>query len=215
MKTTTKLMLAATVAISGISAATTANAATVIFNPGVFGTPAGYTLYADFNDTASQNIVTGNGNFGFTTGTTEGQSVALPGNTTPYLAVYGGGVANVAFNTDVRSFSFDYSTVDTYNTLTINYADGGFENVTGSDILAGGLPTGSVSGSFIINGDGRLISGLSLATSSNSFEVDNLSVSQAIAAVPETATWGMMILGFGMIGAAARSRKVKTNVKFA
>jgi hypothetical protein len=35
------------------------------------------------------------------------------------------------------------------------------------------------------------------------------------AAVPETATWGMMILGFGMIGAAARSRKVKTAVKFA
>jgi hypothetical protein len=35
------------------------------------------------------------------------------------------------------------------------------------------------------------------------------------AAVPETATWGMMILGFGMIGAAARSRKVKTSVKFA
>ena len=34
-------------------------------------------------------------------------------------------------------------------------------------------------------------------------------------AVPETATWGMMILGFGMIGAAARSRKVKTSVKFA
>jgi hypothetical protein len=37
----------------------------------------------------------------------------------------------------------------------------------------------------------------------------------AVAAVPETATWGMMILGFGMIGAASRSRKVKTNVNFA
>jgi hypothetical protein len=37
----------------------------------------------------------------------------------------------------------------------------------------------------------------------------------AAAAVPEPATWGMMILGFGMIGAAARSRKVKTTVKFA
>ena len=36
-----------------------------------------------------------------------------------------------------------------------------------------------------------------------------------VTAVPEPATWGMMILGFGMIGAAARSRKVKTSVKFA
>ncbi|QQV78733.1 PEP-CTERM sorting domain-containing protein [Sphingomonas aliaeris] len=35
------------------------------------------------------------------------------------------------------------------------------------------------------------------------------------AAVPEPATWGLMVLGFGMIGAAARGRKVKTNVKFA
>ncbi len=34
-------------------------------------------------------------------------------------------------------------------------------------------------------------------------------------AVPEPATWGMMIVGFGMIGAASRSRKVKTTVSFA
>ncbi|KQS04445.1 hypothetical protein ASG11_09440 [Sphingomonas sp. Leaf357] len=37
----------------------------------------------------------------------------------------------------------------------------------------------------------------------------------SVAAVPETATWGMMILGFGMIGAAVRSRKVKTSVSYA
>jgi hypothetical protein len=40
-------------------------------------------------------------------------------------------------------------------------------------------------------------------------------LTQVGAAVPEPATWGMMILGFGMIGAASRSRKVKTSVKFA
>lgn len=38
---------------------------------------------------------------------------------------------------------------------------------------------------------------------------------QPVAAVPEPATWGMMILGFGMIGGAARSRKTKTTVSFA
>nr|WP_295671310.1 PEPxxWA-CTERM sorting domain-containing protein [Sphingomonas sp.] len=37
----------------------------------------------------------------------------------------------------------------------------------------------------------------------------------AVAAVPEPATWSLMVLGFGMIGAAARSRKVKTTVSFA
>ena len=37
----------------------------------------------------------------------------------------------------------------------------------------------------------------------------------AAGAVPETATWGMMIAGFGMIGAAARRRKTVTKVSFA
>ncbi|KQS04966.1 hypothetical protein ASG11_12480 [Sphingomonas sp. Leaf357] len=42
-----------------------------------------------------------------------------------------------------------------------------------------------------------------------------LTVAAVGGAVPEPATWGMMILGFGMIGAAARKRSVKTTVKFA
>ena len=36
-----------------------------------------------------------------------------------------------------------------------------------------------------------------------------------IAAVPEPATWGMMLLGFGAIGGAARYRRRKRNVVFA
>ena len=34
-------------------------------------------------------------------------------------------------------------------------------------------------------------------------------------AVPEPATWGLMILGFGMAGGAIRSRRARTNVSFA
>lgn len=39
----------------------------------------------------------------------------------------------------------------------------------------------------------------------------------AVAPVPEPATWGMMILGFGVVGASMRRRKsnVRTNVSFA
>ena len=39
--------------------------------------------------------------------------------------------------------------------------------------------------------------------------------SSAVAAVPETATWGMMILGFGVIGGAMRQRRRATTVRFA
>ena len=188
-------------------AAGTANAATVIFNPDVFGAPTGYTLFDDFNDATGQSLVSGSKYF-FPTGNVPGQAASLPGNDTPYLVVRGGGVANVSFGSDVRSFSFDYSTVDTYNTLTINYADGGSEKVTGGQILTSGKGSGSVSGSFIINGDGRLISGLALATSSNSFEVDNLAISDTLAAVPEPATWALMIVGFGMVGTGMRRRSM-------
>jgi len=38
---------------------------------------------------------------------------------------------------------------------------------------------------------------------------------EAVAAVPETVTWAMMLAGFGMIGfAARRSQSVKTTVRF-
>lgn len=49
----------------------------------------------------------------------------------------------------------------------------------------------------------------------NAQALTSFTITPAAAAVPETATWGMMILGFGMIGAASRSRKVKTTVAFA
>jgi len=47
--------------------------------------------------------------------------------------------------------------------------------------------------------------------------VDNLTIARtpAAGAVPETATWGMMILGFGMMGASARYRRRSTKTSFA
>ena len=45
--------------------------------------------------------------------------------------------------------------------------------------------------------------------------IDGVSFTGAAGAVPEPATWGLMVLGFGMIGAAARSRKVKPTGSFA
>jgi hypothetical protein len=42
-----------------------------------------------------------------------------------------------------------------------------------------------------------------------------ITATTAIPAVPETATWGMMIAGFGMMGAAMRTRRRSTKVSFA
>ena len=61
-------------------------------------------------------------------------------------------------------------------------------------------------GSFIINGAGTLIDGLTLASTEDSFEVDNLSTRASLAAVPEPAAWAFMVLGFGMIGPGMRRK---------
>lgn len=54
------------------------------------------------------------------------------------------------------------------------------------------------------------------ANSAQLFGIDNLTFTSNVAgAVPETATWGMMIAGFGMMGAALRTRRRSTNVTFA
>ena len=54
-------------------------------------------------------------------------------------------------------------------------------------------------------------------TADFAFDVLNVGVATGpgAGAVPESATWGMMIAGFGMMGAALRSRRRSTKVSFA
>lgn len=177
-----------------------AQAATIVYNPGTFGAPNGFTLINTFDTAADQAAVSGSG-FIFQTGS-NGQGAALPGNNTPYLSVLGNGAATINFSQVVRSLAFDFSTLDTYNMLTVNFSTGPSDMVSGDDFLAAGAPNGATSGSFRVNGDGRLITSITLGSTSNSFEVDNLSIS----AVPEASTWAMMIVGFGLVGSAMRRR---------
>lgn len=69
-----------------------------------------------------------------------------------------------------------------------------------------GLPIGA--GTYTVTFTGTRVG-------SNGTFGGNLSFNSVTAAVPETATWGMMILGMGMVGASLRRRSAKTTVKFA
>ena len=76
---------------------------------------------------------------------------------------------------------------------------------------------------YICNGVGVSVSGLDLAAfdaigwninfdvlaDNNAYNVSTTQIYQSFsAAVPEPATWAMMILGFGLMGTVARRRRV-------
>lgn len=140
------------------------------------------------------------------------------GTTGNYLSVLGGGAENVSFAAPLSSFSFFWGSIDTYNTITIDTTSGS-QTINGTDIAtmfasAGIQATGCQTQTncnryFTFTGNGDLITGFSMSSSSNSFEITNIS------AVPETATWAMMVLGFFGLGFVAYRRKPSGRLRFA
>lgn len=195
--------------LAGTTAATSAQAAIDIKFDGGLATPApGYTIVDTF-DTADG--LTGT-NFQIKVPPADGNG-APPANSipsgTPYLSVLAGGSATYTFAAPVSSFQFDWGSIDTYNTLTINGTSqaivvpgSNFINPANGDQIAAGT-----NGRFTVTGTaGELFTSVTFSSTGNSFEVDNLAVG---APVPEPATWALMMLGFGGMGAALR-RKPRT-----
>lgn len=144
----------------------------------------------------------------------QGNAAALPGNATSQIAVLGGGSALLAVNRLVSGFSFDWGSVDRYNTLNIFTSSGNY-TFTGNDLppANGNQSSFGTNFRFMAQFDSpTVLQSLGFQSSSNSFEFDNVS----IAAVPEPATWAFMIFGFGAIGGAIRrQRKAKAKVSYA
>lgn len=200
------------VAIAVGLTASAANAATTMsFSVGGASPSGGFTVVDPF--TTLLGLVT--------TGTVQiktppsDSSGAPPANSSPagtsYLSVLTGGFATYTFASPVTGFQFDWGSVDTYNTLTMT---GSFGTMT---VIPGTTPNPSFpstngnqgftgSGLFTALGNGDTFTSITFGSSANSFEVDNLATTSA---VPETATWAMMLAGFGIIGFGLR-RRTKT-----
>lgn len=116
--------------------------------------------------------------------------------------------AILTFTAPVSYLSFLWGSPDTYNALTITTNLGAIVNFT-----AGGM------GFPVTNGDqsfsqyvqfsgtgGHLISSATFnnVPTTDAFETANFAVT---AAVPEPATWAMMLIGFGAVGATMRRRR--------
>lgn len=104
--------------------------------------------------------------------------------------------------------SFVWGSVDQYNTISfLDTAGNVLKSFTGAAVApADGDrtdPNNNPVVTFHFSGtDAARVAKLQLSSTSNAFEIDNIRV----VGVPEPTTWGMMILGFGMIGGVMRRR---------
>jgi hypothetical protein len=202
-----KVLLAAAFAATSIVIAAPASAAVVFsFTDGPAHSPTpGYTVVDDF--TTSAGLVGSNFQIKVPPADSSG---APPANSSPagtsYLSVLGGGSATYGFAGPVTSFQFDWGSLDTYNTLSFVSSAGVTTVIPGTTFTNpanGDQHAPGTNGLFTVAGTaGETFSSVTFASSQNSFEVDNLAV-----AVPEPATWAMMILGLGGIGAMLRRRR--------
>ncbi|HEX7945974.1 MAG TPA: PEPxxWA-CTERM sorting domain-containing protein [Phenylobacterium sp.] len=202
-------VLAAGLAVAAVAvAASPASALTFSFDPGAASPDNGFTVINDFVDATG---ITGS-NFKIKTPPSDSEG-AFPANSVPsgssYLSVLGGGFANISFGGAFSAFQFDWGSIDSYNTLTIHGSNGDRVVVPGTmdfpNAANGNQFAPGTNGLFKVVGDvGETFTGITLASGQNSFEIDRVAVSGA---VPEPATWAMMILGFGAAGSLLRRRR--------
>jgi len=151
-------------------------------------------------------------------GTMVGKYAAPAGDGTAYLAAgdqTGGGSLDLSFadllgSQGVQQFSLYWGSIDKMNTLQLLDRTGNvFFTLTGADLPpATGGQTSALTNrrvTFTLTGADRNLGGLRLSATKPAFEIDTLALA-TLSAVPEPATWAMMILGLAGMGAALRSR---------
>jgi len=196
-------------AVAALTIAVPASAAiNFSFDPGAPSPSAGFTVIDTFGNLGGVTVNAGQVLIKNPPSDPQG---APPANSSPagtsYLSVLGGGSATINFGPLVKAFQFDWGSIDSYNTLTITSNQGSFVVSPGGNFpndANGNQFLPDTNGLFTVTrtGSDRFTS-ITLTSSQNSFEIDNLAVSY----VPEPATWAMLIAGFGLVGMAARRRR--------
>lgn len=173
------------------------------------GPSPGQTIKVSF-DTGVAPGYSASGDFGIVSGTS-GAAAEPANDLTRYFYVssaLGSGIATLA-TPNLKYISFYWGSIDTYNTVELLGAGGAtLLSVPGSWLPASNgnqfLPSTNQRIRFAA-GPGEDITGLRFISTGIAFEVDDIA-----GAVPEPASWALMIAGFGMIGAAARRRTKST-----
>lgn len=213
-----RLMKAFLIGGAAVMSATSANAGVSIsFANGTGGLTAGETSFASFDSgPSSYGGVTGSLYSILTGSSSAGADPAVGTMGDPYLSVLGGGFASFTF-AGLTQLGFDYGSADAYNTFQLFFSDGTNQTLTGTDIISAAADgdqsaprtNGRVTFTAAAN---QLITGLRLSSTTNSLETDNYGI---ISAVPEPATWALMIFGIAGIGGAMRRRRSLAKVQYA
>jgi hypothetical protein len=125
-----------------------------------------------------------------------------------YETVLNGGSATLTSDKGLKKFSFYMGSPDDYNHVKFTFTgvSGNTTTLDGTQIW-GGSPAGNGDQSFgttvIYTFGPEAVKKITFTSTGNSFEFDKL----AGVAVPEPATWAMMIAGFGLAGATLRGRR--------
>lgn len=189
-----------------ITAAIIASGLSSVANAAVIGTysnsqPGGAIDYA-FDDLSGNADLTISGG-SIKSGSTPGTAVAPAGSIGSYFSVdprTSPGI--ITFATGVSSLSFLWGSPDVYNSLLVTLTDATSTPIAPFRITGFNSDTRWLT---IAADPGQVIKSLTLASTGFAFEIDSLRYTVAATpAIPEPATWAMMIAGFGLAGAALR-----------
>lgn len=131
--------------------------------------------------------------------------------------------STVGFGNSALPWNADYNMTNLSGFVTQNFAGTGSPYVVDfGDLTASAGNLFFIGASWqdfvdISSGTDRKGKDKSFDPDYDGFKLSGLTVSTPpeVPAVPEPASWGMMIAGFGLVGGMARRRKVRTSVSFA
>ncbi len=228
------LALAATAATALVASSANAAVISAFFDPLAWGLNAGESDITQFqggpalsNTTFSLPGVSISGTAQLYTGSTGGVSAApaVPSTAsvydpatgrdgTQYLSVQAGETATLNFAHGLTEISFYIGSIDQYNTMAFQYADGTFELPVNSGAWVaehtitqsnGDQQSGNTNGRLTLTFSKPIESVVLGSSNTNAFEISE--VAGIAAGVPEPASWALMIIGFGGAGVALRSRR--------
>ena len=220
---TTYTTLAGFQAAAGSTTLETFNSAT----PTLLAGPGQPTVVGNY--TGFQLSTNPNGDYvgiasGTTAGNIDGTNFVYFSQANPTNGQYNGDggtgpILTFTFGSAITAFAFDWVDTDPTDAYRIDFSGPGFTTI------------GYANPPFSLNGTGRgffgFISSSAFTTVTftqnaaggvvDPFGIDNIRTNSTFnTGVPEPATWAMMMLGFGAMGAALRrSRKVEARIRFA